>query len=106
MKSITDEEKSFANIIAAAENAKFERAHNAVSAYITDSENAILQEIAQRLDCSTSQAIRRAITVYAVLLGYENMGGEIECRPAREGMLFGGVKNLYLTREGIERRND
>ena len=102
VSNVPKEAREFAEIIAATENARFERANKQVSAYVTESELRILQEIAERLGCSQSEAIRRAVRLYGILCGYENMGGEIVCKPGKD-MLF-SAKTLSLTHGGIERR--
>lgn len=102
VSNISKENRDFAEIIAATENARFERANRQVSAYVTESELRILQEIAERLGCSQSEMIRRAVRLYGILCGYENAGGVIVCEPGKETMF--GAKILNLMHGGIETR--
>lgn len=100
--AMSKEAREFAEICAAAENARFEKANRSVSSYVTESELQIIKEIAGKLGCSQSEVIRRAARLYGILCGYEQMGGEIIARPGAS-MTAWGNSEINIS-ERIERR--
>ena len=99
---ISKEAREFAEICAAVENARFEKANKSVSSYLTESELMIIKDIAGNLGCSQSQVIRRALRSYGILCGYARMGGEIIARPGRN-MTTWGNNEINLS-ERVEMR--
>lgn len=99
---ISKEAREFAEICAAVENARFEKANKSVSSYVTESELQIIKEIAGKLNCSQSEVVRRATRLYGILCGYEQMGGEIIARPG-VNMTTWGNNEINLS-ERIEMR--